>query len=308
MREVRGSATLRRSTLLVAVVVALIAAAVVVTVIRVVGQQPAGSPRPSGIAGERALPLQQPPLVRLAVAGDTGTGDPPQLRTVAAMQSAQGRYTFDGVLLLGDMVYDVGDPALVDDVVTDPFAPLVQGGADLIPVLGNHDVESGRQGKILRLLGETRSYYVQEIGSLRIIVLDSNEVDDAQTAWLRRVLSRPAQRVRWTIAAMHHPAYSAGEHGSDIEVREAWTPLFEKFDVPLVLAGHDHDYQRSQQINGVTYVVSGGGAKLRDTGSDDFTEVSESVLHFLDVAVYRDHIAVRAIDQQGNLVDRFVVN
>lgn len=106
---------------------------------------------------------------------------------------------------------------------------------------------------------------------------------------------------------MHHPAYSAGHHGSTPDVQENWVPLFERYDVPLVLAGHDHDYQRSLPLDGVTYVVSGGGAKLRPTGREDFTAVSASVLHYLDLLVYPHRIAARAIDQSSELVDRFVI-
>ena len=84
-----------------------------------------------------------------------------------------------------------------------------------------------------------------------------------------------------------------------MEVREAWSPLFAEFDVPLVLAGHDHDYQRSRPQDGVTYVVSGGGAKLRPTGREDFTAVSDSVLHYLDLLFYDDRIVGRAVDHSG---------
>jgi len=69
----------------------------------------------------------------------------------------------------------------------------------------------------------------------------------------------------------------------------------------------DHDYQRSKPINGVTYVVSGAGAKLRPTGHEDFTAVSASTLHFVDMLVYSDRIVLRAIDQDGTLVDMFTL-
>ena len=62
----------------------------------------------------------------------------------------------------------------------------------------------------------------------------------------------------WTIVVLHHPPYSAGYQGSNDRRRA--TPSrrsFERYGVQLVLSGHDHDYQRSTPINGVTYVVSG---------------------------------------------------
>ena len=79
-------------------------------------------------------------------------------------------------------------------------------------------------------------------------------------------------------------------------------------DLPLVLAGHDHDYQRSEPVEGVTYVVSGGGgASIRPTGTADFTSVSVSTTHFLDLLVYDDRLVARAIDASGSLVDRFTL-
>ena len=121
----------------------------------------------------------------------------------------------------------------------------------------------------------------------------------------RLVALTPETDGTWTVAAMHHPAYSAGYHGSELPVREHWGPLFEQYDVDLVLAGHDHDYQRSTVQNGVTYVVSGAGAKLRPTGRRDFTAVSSSTLHYLDVLVYADRLLIRAVDQSGRSIDSF---
>jgi hypothetical protein len=107
---------------------------------------------------------------------------------------------------------------------------------------------------------------------------------------------------------MHHPAYSAGDHGSTADVQETWSPLFAEYDVPLVLAGHDHDYQRSKPVDGVTYVISGAAAKLRATGTKDFTAVSSSTRHFLDLLFYDDRLVGRAIDQSGRLVDAFEIS
>jgi len=92
-------------------------------------------------------------------------------------------------------------------------------------------------------------------------------------------------------------------HGSSIDVREAFTPLFEKYGVQLDLSGHDHDYQRSKPINGVTYVVSGAAAKLRPANRADFTEVAWSTYHFLDLLVWPDRLVVRAVNQSGEMFD-----
>lgn len=265
--------------------------------------------RPSPSAGRPVPPIDDEPDVRIAVAGDTGTGDRAEHSTVERIVADGRDDPHDALLLLGDLVYEDGDADLTDERVTDPFAPVTDAGAELLPVLGNHDYESGEEDEILAELGRSDRWYVDEVGSVRVVVLDSNEVDDEeQTDWLRDTLAEPQPAGTWTIVAMHHPAYSAGEHGSDLDVREEWSPLFEKYDVPLVLAGHDHDYQRSLPQEGVTYVVSGGGAKLRPTGHEEFTAVSASVLHYLDLLFYDDRIVGRAVDQSGHLVDSFTID
>ena len=84
-------------------------------------------------------------------------------------------------------------------------------------------------------------------------------------------------------------------------------PLFERYGVQLVLSGHDHDYQRSKPINGVTYVVSGGAAGTRRTGSDSFTEVSFSWHHFVDLNVFHDRIVLRAVNQDLRVADEATI-
>ena len=267
------------------------------------------SGRPSASAGRPVPPIDGRPDVRIAVAGDTGTGDSPERATVRRIVADGRGNPHDALLLLGDLVYEDGDADLVDERVTDAFAPVIDAGAELLPVLGNHDYVSDEEDEIFAQLGRPDPWYVEDVGSVRVVVLDSNRVDDEdQTAWLRDTLDEPEPPGTWTIVAMHHPAYSAGEHGSDLEVREAWSPLFAQYDVPLVLAGHDHDYQRSRPQDGVTYVVSGGGAKLRPTGHEEFTAVSASVLHYLDLLFYDDRIVGRAVDQAGHLVDSFTID
>ena len=87
-------------------------------------------------------------------------------------------------------------------------------------------------------------------------------------------------------------------------MRDAFAPLFERYGVQLVLSGHDHDYQRSEPINGVTYVVSGAAAGTRRTGEADFTAVSFSWHHFVDIDVFADRLVLRAVNQDERAVRR----
>ena len=139
-------------------------------------------------------------------------------------------------------------------------------------------------------------------GPVLLIVLDSTRPDDReQLAWLERTLAAATEP--WRIVALHHPPYSAGWHGSSIDVRRAFQPLLDRFGVTLVLAGHDHDYQRSKPIHGVIYIVSGAGATTRQTNRASFTAASWSTQHFIDLEVWCDHLEVQAVGQDGLVYD-----
>lgn len=238
------------------------------------------------------------------MAGDPGTGDAQEAATVSRIVTQAERSPYDALILLGDLVYEDGELARLDEALLDPFAALIETGLALVPVLGNHDYRSGQQMEILARLGRSASWYAQRVGDVRILVLDTERVEDpAQTRWLQASLAQQQPAGVWTVVAMHRPAYSAGKHGSSLDVRAAWSPLFQRYDVPLVLAGHDHDYQRSTPQQGVVYVVSGAAAKLRPTGREPFTAVSTSTRHFVELVARDDRLVVRAIDQHGAVLD-----
>jgi hypothetical protein len=90
-------------------------------------------------------------------------------------------------------------------------------------------------------------------------------------------------------------------------VRETFVPIFERYGVQIVFSGHEHDYQRTDPIDGITYVVSGAASRTRRTGVDDFTAVAWSTHHFIDLNIYPDHVLLRAIDQDGRQFDEAVI-
>ena len=76
----------------------------------------------------------------------------------------------------------------------------------------------------------------------------------AQTAWLERTLAaaRRDTSIDWIIVQMHQDAMSSSAtgNGSDLGIRQAWLPLFDQYEVDLVLSGHDRDYERSFPVRG----------------------------------------------------------
>jgi regulation of enolase protein 1 (concanavalin A-like superfamily) len=84
--------------------------------------------------------------------------------------------------------------------------------------------------------------------------------------------------------------------------------LFERYGVDLVLAGHEHDYERTVPIRessnpsdrAVTYIVSGGGgAPLYPAGTDTWTAFSASIHSFVKVTVDACRLTTTAIGTDG---------
>jgi 3',5'-cyclic AMP phosphodiesterase CpdA len=132
-----------------------------------------------------------------------------------------------------------------------------------IPVLGNHEYV----GSFLALGEKTKSIlwrpqfnlpvetslpkklyetcYTVDYQGARVIVLNSNQHQQEQTAWFEAQLKRPG--ARWLIVAFHHPLFPpAGRAYFNDELRTDWLDLIKRYNVDLLLQGHDHSYLRGR--------------------------------------------------------------
>jgi len=264
---------------------------------------------PTEASPDPTTPPVNQPLVRIAALGDAGTRGRDQTRVAQqiAVADQQGR-PFDALLITGDLVYEKGDADLTDASVVTPYSATFQR-SEIFPALGNHDVDSDEGEDIMRRLGRAPTF-VADVGPVHVISLNSNNVSDNQTAWLRQALAAAPQTAsNWVIPIMHHPAFSSSKHGSEEPVRKRWVPLFAGAGTKLVLAGHDHNYERTTPQSGVTYITTGGGgAELYDAGRSGFTAISAKRHHFLDLNVFADRIEGKAIDKSGQVFDTFTIS
>ncbi len=94
-------------------------------------------------------------------------------------------------------------------------------------------------------------------------VLNSVSMDPKQLEWLENEL-KEAGDGDWKICYFHHPLYSSGKtHGSSTDLRKVLEPLFVKYHVDMVFAGHDHVYERVKPQNGIYYFIEGASGELR---------------------------------------------
>ena len=77
--------------------------------------------------------------------------------------------------------------------------------------------------------------------------------------------------------------------------------MFRRRGVDLVLNGHDHNYEVSKSLDGIRYVVTGGGgAVIRTCGTLLPTSaICIARYHFLEIVVGPKRIEVRAIPRRG---------
>jgi Calcineurin-like phosphoesterase len=245
--------------------------------------------------------------VQIIAFGDFGIGGDAQRSFGAAVRRFEARNPASYLVTLGDNDY-TEDPGEFHDNWEASFGWWRRAGVRVAGVLGNHDVrvQGGRyEFDELRMPGR---YYRRAVGPVELYLLDSNDVDDAQTAWLQRTLAR--SRARWKIAAFHHPAFTCGKYDSADAVVERWVPLFERYRVQLTLSGHDHNYQRFAVRRGVRFVVHGGGGRglygLSDCPASYPRRMAAREEHgFLYLVIRGNRLTGWAVTPQGRRTDRF---
>lgn len=256
--------------------------------------------------------------VSFAVLGDNGSGGRQAMAVAERMARTYRDQPFGHVTLLGDICYYGSIEDRYHEVFRRPMSPLVDAGVGFELAIGNHDegLHHNDEGLAeieaeLRLLGTPARYYSSSHGPVDFFYLDSSQPgwlgDDgpAQLEWLNDALASSTNQ--WKVVALHHPPHSSGEHGSTPFLDQGLGPVVARHAVDLVLAGHDHHYERSHPISGVTHIVSGGGCKTTPVGRSQFTAEAESTLHFLHVEVVGDRLTGQCIRPDGSVADRFIL-
>lgn len=224
-----------------------------------------------------SAPLDAPPDATVfAVIGDYGWGGADTAAVAALVHS----WSPDFVITTGDNNYPAGGADTIDLTIGQhyqsfiaPYTGSFGAGAEtnaFFPVLGNHDwmaTDAQPYFDYFTLPGNER-YYTLTRGPVQFFMLDSDThepdgigLSSVQAAWAHDGLV--ASTAAWQIVSMHHPPYSSSAvHGSTPAMQ--WP--YADWGADLVLAGHDHTYERLL-VDGLTYVVNGaGGAPLYGFG------------------------------------------
>ncbi|MBI3360807.1 MAG: metallophosphoesterase [Chloroflexi bacterium] len=261
--------------------------------------------------------------LRFAAIGDSGFGDAATPALAAQMLARNPAF----VLHLGDVVYRAGEQRNPGEAFRikyfEQFAVLLHR-VPIYPTIGNHDVEAATLARgtpyyftafppfaepTFPAADSTplRKWYAFSFAGVQFLSLDSQALFGdpgraEQEAWLEERLA-DSQYV-YTIPFFHVPPYSSGLHRGDGLAVRPWADRFEAAGVPLVISGHDHDYERL--VHGpTTYIISGGGSATLYSikAKRDESRFFASASHFTLFDVYPDRIEVRAIGADGNVID-----
>ena len=292
-----------------------------------------------GLAGaaQSLVPrVDLPALLRFGVIGDSGSGKPGQHRVAAQMNKLHRLRSEDPwgfILTMGDNIYENGEPRYFESRFIDVYRELLDDGVQFRSTLGNHDIR--HKGGAEQLQEEAFGYiggqdeYEFSAGPkldggkkfVRFICLNSTSWVEAirkrEDKAVERMLSSLRERLRksdgyhWNIIYFHHPIYSYIEdswflprgHGSNPHLQRVLEPeIIEHVDV--VLAGHEHFYQKIRPIRGVHHITSGGAGKQRKGVRRDHPNVEGASpdYHFMDLGLTKDTLYFQAINDSGLLV------
>ncbi len=220
----------------------------------------------------------------------------------------------DLVITGGDMADDQFLPgwstwASYFQITSNEFAQTV-----FMPAPGNHDDVSSDGATYFEVFSLPprpcrERYYSYDVGPTHFMSLNSEIDIYSQTNWIQRDLQAAANNTNtsWIVAHYHRPAWTGGDHAPDYEIRAVWCPLFTRYGMDFVFNGHNHCYERTTPIDGVVYVVTGGGgATLYDSTAKPYIAIATTCYHHVELDMFPDHVNYRAIRSDDREFDTVV--
>ncbi len=256
----------------------------------------------------------------LLAAGDIGRCDSTHDDATGALVSG-----LPGVIAtLGDTAYEDGTSAELNDCFGGSWGAVKDRVR--FAVMGNHDIHTDGGAPLEAYMGDAaardgHTWFSDDLGSWHVIVLDGNcgllgrtcRSGSDQETWLRGDLA--ASHARCTVALLHQPLFSSGQHGYDASIRPLWDALYAG-NVDLVLDGHDHDYERfapqdpsgaADASRGIVEIIAGtGGAELeafKDPRPNSLVRINDTY-GVLEMTLLPDAWSSRFVGVDGSVPDQ----
>ena len=243
--------------------------------------------------------------------GDSRTQRDETVKIVEAVSNIN----YDFSVFDGDMV-ETGRETIQWYRWLNDFEPAIQNNP-FMPVLGNHEKNHSNFYRVFALPGR-EEFYSFNYGPVHFVGLHTCVEDyggslDEQADWLRSDLDAHSD-YPWKIIVQHRPPYSSSVryyNNDTVDLLTTLVPIYEEYGVDMVIAGHDHWYERLES-NNVSYVVAGSsGAPLYSlipAYSINESIIAESVYHAIYLEAYENQLAFHAFRGDYSTIDKFYIN
>ncbi len=264
--------------------------------------------------------LQEGPFV-FAFVGDTQRTRKKDHRRIARLLSREDDLGF--VINSGDLVNTGGSSVQWRRYFRD--AVYYGEKFPLIAAVGNHEYHKAESKNYLPLKFkkyveyDNLGYSFYEFKDFSLIILNSNrdrlkrEKDQEQQKWLNDKLQQMSEINKKVIISFHHAPFTSsiesGRHNGKNIVRN-YIPIFEKYSnvVKLILAGHEHLYERSRK-KGITYLTTGpaGGYRQIPMSGNRYRVKRKSLKSTYSLITVEETIKVKTVTSKNRVIDRFEI-
>lgn len=190
----------------------------------------------------------------------------------------------DFIVSAGDQINNTGDDNGQEREYAGFLSADVLSNVPVAPTIGNHDSKFANYQNHFNVPNAyteeqnatpAGNDYYYTYGDVLFIVLNTNNYNCADHEALIKKAEQAAPNAKWKIVTFHHDIYGSGYDHSDsdgIVLRTQLTTLLDKYDIDVILQGHDHTYSRSYMLtsDGNTHT-----AYTKDNVKDEYLNVKD---------------------------------
>ena len=304
----------------------------------------AGSANPGGttLAGiERFQTLKTEGAVEIVVVGDSASGSAASRMVAATMAREVSRAEIG--LHLGDVVYEgIGIDANVQTEFFNLYQPLIKN-LPFYVIAGNHDLDASARNSRDDLTGTnyqamfhlptntatgTELFYSFDHGDVHFTCLFvpwflnnlHTQISNGSPQYIWMTNDLASSTKPWKLLLTHFPVANAGNHANrdynsnsipdQADLLSLLLPPARQYGVQMILASHDHNFQRFAPTNGVHTVVSGGGGRALYQQSTQHVALAQfwPIYHYLNLSISGDTLRIQAVNTNGTMFDSLTVS
>lgn len=269
--------------------------------------------------------------INLFIANDLGRNGYYQQKPIAEKMGEMAEEIGPEAIIATGDVHHFEGVASVDDPLWLTNYELIYSHPELMipwmPVLGNHEYRGNTQAVLdyskrsRRWVMPARYYshvFNEDGTTIRVVFIDTTPLINkyrndsitypdackqdinAQLEWLEKTLKEAKED--WVIVVGHHPVYAqTSKNKSEREdLQKMLLPLFNKYNVPMYICGHIHNFQDIKKKESNThFIVNSAGSLARKVKPTEGTVFCSSEPGFSIVTANKSNLTLHMIDSKG---------